>query len=644
MARDVIASNARRKWEEMTKSTISSQLRRAGDILRFGASNQIKAYSKRFQAIQGIYNDLLFDLICQEFNPIEAVNFARAFFGVDQIAFAAVDGTEYTRPLFDLVIFFGGAYAAIGEINFGHQKPIVKYSPNVTTEGVGVSSCIPMYINEVVDVDHSFMELNEGGALTVDLSFTDEEIINTSSIANSLMTFSELYLASQLVDQKPINVMLLDRSLCTMHGSLVYDTRRRRELWKACAIFGQEINNVAIDENDLSLNRHRIVNSKLTLPPPRGDYLRYAIAYLLETQGPLELRDLLTQLNIQSNSRSQRVRRFLSQLVKDGIIILEKDGYSMTPRYRDSWTRIQALVKEVGQHLFTANPQDNPLQIEKDGKKYWLTTLDLAFLSLFCLYMLIETCWKKQILLIGITKDTTARDFKNHLIPLGVKEAIWPQVISLQELQEAPNTDRMLLQYLSINNYQTVPTPWSIIEYDSAFRTITPDIKQRKGYVQGAIRNRITPERCFLKTYIQLAEAGIEPQLRSNVLFIDRLVYPQYDLCENSIVHFEQEYGGAVEPVTPILYPTNKSRNEVQNFVMIMLKTLANTSIPDVFGHNMPLFIADKVAKWHNNEMRKIIDSTSIWLTNNRDLRRFVFFMSTFRERRNKLETTRRSV
>ena len=93
----------------MTKSTISSQLRRAGDILRFGASNQIKAYSKRFQAIQGIYNDLLFDLICQEFNPIEAVNFARAFFGVDQIAFAAVDGTEYTRPLFDLVIFFGGA-------------------------------------------------------------------------------------------------------------------------------------------------------------------------------------------------------------------------------------------------------------------------------------------------------------------------------------------------------------------------------------------------------------------------------------------------------------------------------------------------------------------------------------------------------
>lgn len=632
------------RGREVGKSTISSQLQRAGDILRFGASNQIKAYSKRFQAIHGIYNNLLYDLICQEFNPEAAVNFARAFFGGDQIAFAAVDGTEYTRPLFDLVIFYGGAYAALGEINFAHQKPLVKYSPNVTTEGVGVSSCIPMYINEVVDVDHSFMEFNEGEALTVDLSFTDEEVINTSMIANSLMTFSELYLASQLVEQKPINVMLLDRSLCTMHGSLVYDTRRRRELWKACAIFGYKINDTAIDENDLSLNRHRLVNSKLVIPPPRGDYLRYAIAYLLETQGPLELNNLLSQLNIQSNSRSQRVRRFLSQLVNDGIVILEKEGYTMTSRYRDSWARIKTLVKEMGKHLFTANPQDNPLQIEKEGKKYWLTTLDLAFLSLFCLYMLIETCWRKQILLVGITKDTTARDFKNHLIPLGTKEEIWPQAISLQELQEAPNTDRMLLQYLSIYNYQTISTPWSIIEYDSAFRTITPDIKRRKGYVQGAIRNRITPERCFLKTYIQLAEASIEPQLRSNVLFIDRLVYPQYDLSVDNVMHFEQEYGGTIEPVTPILYPTNKTKNEVQNFVMIMLKTLANTSIPDVFGHNMPLFIADKVAKWHNSEMRKIIDSTSIWLTNNRDLRQFVFFMSTFRERRNKLEATRRSV
>jgi hypothetical protein len=36
---------------------------------------------------------------------------AKAFFGSDKVGFAAVDGTEYTRPMFDLVIFLGGSYA-----------------------------------------------------------------------------------------------------------------------------------------------------------------------------------------------------------------------------------------------------------------------------------------------------------------------------------------------------------------------------------------------------------------------------------------------------------------------------------------------------------------------------------------------------
>ena len=76
---------------------------------------------------------------------------------------------------------------------------------------------------------------------------------------------------------------------------------------------------------------------------------------------------------------------------------------------------------------------------------------------------------------------------------------------------------------------------------------------------------------------------------------------------------------------------------------MIMLKTLANTSIPDVFGHNMPLFIADKVAKWNYNQVKKIIDTTGQWIINRNDLRKFVFYMSTFRERRAQIEAARRT-
>jgi hypothetical protein len=57
------------------------------------------------------------------------------------------------------------------------------------------------------------------------------------------------------------------------------------------------------------------------------------------------------------------------------------------------------------------------MKILKDGKEHWLTTLDIAFLTLFTLQMLMEECWKRHILLIGITKDTAARDFKRQLNP-----------------------------------------------------------------------------------------------------------------------------------------------------------------------------------------------------------------------------------
>jgi len=301
-------------------------------------------------------------------------------------------------------------------------------------------------------------------------------------------------------------------------------------------------------------------------------------------------------------------------------------------------------VEAASSHLFGGHTTENPLQIEKNGKKCWVTTLDMAFLTLFSLYMLIEECWKKHILLLGITKDTTARDFKTHLIPICLNNQTWHSTTPQQDLEKAPNTDRMLLQYVSIYNQDKLPTPWSLIEYDSAFRMTIPELeKRRPGYVSGAIRNRISPERTFLKTYIQLTQAKSDPRLRSNVLFIDRLTYPKYDLREDTLVRFKHQYGGAVEPVEALLFKNSGVKNELQNMTIVMLKAMAHTSIPEAFGHNMPLFIADNVAKWHNSEVRRIIDSTGIWVANNRDLRQFVFYMSTFRERRDELESSRRT-
>ena len=240
--------------------------------------------------------------------------------------------------------------------------------------------------------------------------------------------------------------------------------------------------------------------------------------------------------------------------------------------------------------------------------------------------------------MIGITKDTTARDFKSHVIPVCVNADVWK--VDKEKLRDIPSTDRMLLQAISLFNHEKIAVPWSLIEYDSAFQTIVPDFEHREGFVSGAIKNRIIPERLFVKTYVQLDKADRDPQLRSNVLFIDRLVYPEFDL--DAKVSFKHEYGGAVEPIEAILYRDRAVPNTVQNLVMIVLKAMGARSIPEVFGHNKPLFIADKIAKGQREKAKGIIDATGHWLMNNPKLRRFSFYMNTFRERRAEVEYARR--
>ena len=272
-----------------------------------------------------------------------------------------------------------------------------------------------------------------------------------------------------------------------------------------------------------------------------------------------------------------------------------------------------------------------------------MTTLDIAFLTLFALQMLMEECWKKHILLVGVTKDTAARDFKRQLLPIMDSEGLLKTRVNREALLDLPNTDRMILQSASIFSLEQIKPPWSLVEYDSAFRSMLPDKLGRKGYVSGAIKNKISLERAFLKTYIQLSVAKSDPMLRSNVLLVDRLAYPQFDCRADSSVRFWNELSdGTREPVDALLFKDRAVPNRLQNLVMSILVSMAPANIPEAFGHNKALFIADKVAKWNYSQFKCIVDTTATWILNNHKLRKFIFYMSTFRERRAGIEQTRR--
>jgi len=629
-------------------SVLSDRVRRTSELLRLGAVERVLDYEKCFSSMSDLYDRLLSRFIVSGFSFEGAYETALDFFGSERVRFAGIDGTMYSNPLYDLMIFFGGAYAATGTVTFRRNKePIAEYDSNFLERSAGISSVVPIYINEVPEVDQTFFDFEEPGEISISKPLVDQTIINNASIASWIMTFAEYYLAFKLASNPGggIRIILMDRTLSGELSSLLYDTSRR-ELWKVKSnLLGFEVDGIPIDVNDLAYGRYCIRNPRLCVPPPRGDYLRYAIIFFVQENGPLTLDEICEGLGISGEKRRRRVERYLKASVREKYLQERGELYEANPRYMDTWSRLKKLVETLGDRFFYGDA-DEPevMRIVKDGKEHWLTTLDIAFLSLFCLEMLIEECWRHRILLIGLTKDTAARDFKRQLIPILANEGLLAASIEPEEMDRLPNTDRMILQSASIQNPDEFKVPWSLIEYDSCFKTMVPDRKLRKGVVRGARRNRISIEKVFLKSYIQLSQASCDPILRSNVLLTDRLVYPDFDLSDETIVKFWNEFGSAKEPVEVLLYKDRKVENRLQNLIMILLKAMTAPSIPEAFGHNKPLFIADKVAKWHYSAFKRIVDSAREWILNNRRLRRFVFYMSTFRERRARIEATRREI
>src|SRR5260370_13426841 len=95
--------------------------------------------------------------------------------------------------------------------------------------------------------------------------------------------------------------------------------------------------------------------------------------------------------------------------------------------------------------MLEEQPKQNPLRVMKKGDLHWLTTQDLAFLTLFTLNLLVEECWKKRILLIGLTKDTAAREFKNQVLPIILSNGLSESDLSHEQLSPLPHTDTVLV-------------------------------------------------------------------------------------------------------------------------------------------------------------------------------------------------------
>jgi hypothetical protein len=614
-------------------SVLSQDTKRLGQILRDGAEGQVGESGQRLEGASNSYWPLISQLIVSDFSFARSYDKAQELFNGTRVKFAAVDGSLDQNLVGGLAIFWAGAYAATGTISYSRERnPNVTYDTGFVEKGRGIASCVPIYVDSIPEVEPQ-TTFGATGDQTISHPLTEQSTVDNSTIANWIMLFSEIYLAYTLARSKEFKIILLDRSLSGTLSSLMHDTSHRA-LWKRqCAMLGCKIEGINLDDQVLSVGRYHTLNPDGALPP-RGDYLRHSVIFLLEKAGrPLTTAEIADGLGLTAPDRMHKLVRFLKDAAGRAKYFQEADGkYSLVPGLSGSWSHIRKLVEYFAGRFFVGT-SGNSFQISDGSQSRWITTLDLAFLSLFSLNLMIETCRQNNILLIGITKDTTAKDFITHLVPLCTEQRIWtPQV------EHVPTTDRMLLQALSMFHHDQVHVPWTTVEYDTAFQTILLDFDHRPGFVSGAIKNRIILEQLFVKSYVQLDKAKSDDKFRSNVLFIDRLYHP---LEKAPTLKLKHEYGGAVEEVEPILWRTKTSGNQVQELVMITLKAMTHQSLPEVFGHNEPLYIADKVAKAQRNHAAQMVKAMGHWLVAHPALRKYSFYMNTFRARRSEAEFAR---
>ena len=575
---------------------------------------------------------------------------AEKFFGRKKVSFIAIDGTESKDQELDMLLFYAGAFAYVGQIEFGENGcecgEVVE-----ATDISNISAAIPLYEE---DASNIVGEETEAGIE-----------VDPERLPSLLMQFAEYYLAVKLLHQNSdIKVVILDRTLAGDVGHLIWSVS---ELVKdqRCVLQGLQTDSGIVSALDLELGRMLHPNAMLRIPAPRSQFIKYcALNLLISTQGdgvssdPPSFQLLLDKIGANKDR--------LTKLVNDLTLFnkqysffqdnLQSNLLSIKSEVKQYWDRVFSAVMKVAQHIFDTPAGKHPLIYEQSLKpfdkvngdknlkkiKKWITSTDIEYMTLVMIYALVRLAWEKNILVIGLIKDTAASELIKTVVPL-LRNA---HKLSITDMPKF-NSDKQLLQSYSVIEGESIKAPWRTFEFDACFRTMVPVASDNKDLelgsirpeVKGAYRNIISGERMFVKSYIQLWQSDNNSSVRSHVFSYDRPCYPDFDKGDTLV--FSNKDGNVHEEIQPMIH--FQADAEMSHLVMDILCSMSKEVIPECLGHNYPLFLADKKAKYILDQMKTAYLSTIAFEMANSEFDQQVLFQARFRDYRSRIENSRRS-
>jgi hypothetical protein len=347
---------------------------------------------------------------------------AERLFDTDKIDFVAIDGT-CTRDAFqDFVVFFGGAYGAKGSVRLKSDPPVVQYERWDMNRDVSLVAYVPVPFASIEDVTNADVQET--------FVVSDHDRVNLSNIHLSLMQLAEIYLAYSVASASATDyprLIMLDQSLSGLMAAVSHGAGTQ--------LAGYPYDRRALDAFDIRVAFAHPISRDLQVPSTKrfGRHLAVLAEFHHRNAQSLPLDDLRRSLNLSE----AELHSATGILMGKPVPLCETDGQgNLRTRYpcRDSWRYTVSLFESICERLFvdkdpsalvyeTPDPDDPTVRRQR-----WMSPEDVHFLTAVGLRALIEKCWERHILLVGIVKDSESRYLTRSYLGVMKHLGVYPEL------------------------------------------------------------------------------------------------------------------------------------------------------------------------------------------------------------------------
>jgi hypothetical protein len=507
-----------------------------------------------------------------------------------QLRFWAVDGACRKVETSDIVVFYGGAYLIKGRLGLLDRPPLIQYEESEPEDDSSIVAYLPLSAEDLtmIDPEDRFV-------------VNDAERISITGLDTQLMLLAEIFLlyrGATSLDHP--HLILWDHSFSSILANATPNVLKLR-------FAGLKMAGETIWYPDLLVGYSKPWNNELDIPSKKSHRLwERAIAKLFDSPTrSLDITEFSRDVGLERSKVEIQIgliwecdkygRKREGQNPRDALTKKEGNILHLNEEYLHAPDKIKRLYEYFCNRFFRDKDPSVLLYDYEDENGFtrqrFLSYDELSFLLALGIRLTFENCWRNEVMLIGVVKDSASTYYTNHYF--GVMKKIGVFTFTPKKI---PVTDRLTLERLPYID-GTIKSPWATTEFDGVFMTLRmkKDWPSEDATIQGVRGYVLVQPNLIMRSLVQFYlknEPPMEPMM-GHVIFVDRLVHPNSIPERITVVRGDKELG----TVEPFFFKDSSVRNKEQEFMIYLLSVLTRNVFPEVIGYPDPLHHADRGAK-----------------------------------------------